>query len=123
MKDVFDAKISCKNCNAEMKPISLEKNGFKLRAVACPECNEKIIHPTDISNLNHYNNLKSKIYNVKLRIVGNSHAISIPKEIVSFINETNHRMNRHMNDMVRLCFEDSGKLSLVFLNERAKKKW
>lgn len=123
MKDIFDAKISCNHCNVEMIPISLEKKGFRLRAVKCPQCNEKIIHPTDLANFKHYNDLKSKTYNVKLRVVGNSHAISIPKEIVEFINETNHRMKNHMNDMVRLCFEDFGRLSLRFTDEGEKEQW
>lgn len=106
-----------------MIPISLEKKGFRLRAVKCPDCNEKIVHPTDLNNFKHYNDLKSKTFNVKLRVVGNSHAISIPKEIVEFINETNHRMKNHMNDMVRLCFEDFGRLSLRFTDEGEKERW
>jgi len=117
MKDIFDAKISCKDCNAEMKPLVIEKSGFKLRAIQCPRCKEKIIHPHDSEKLKYYNSLKRKTYNVKLRIIGNSHAISIPKEIVDFINDMNHSFHRNMNDMVKLCFEDFGKLSLDFLGE------
>ena len=45
-----------------------------------------------------------------MRLVGNSYAVSIPKEIVSFIRE----QEKIMNDMVRLCFEDFGRLSLDF---------
>ena len=82
MKDIFDAKISCKQCNEEMESIIVEKKGFRLRAVQCPKCQEKILHPSDVDQLNHYNDLKQKTYNVKLRVVGNSHAVSIPKEIV-----------------------------------------
>ncbi len=124
MKDIFDAKILCKGCNLEMKPLTIEKQGFRLRAVQCPKCEEKIVHPADISNLRHYNDLKRKTYNVKLRVVGNSHAISIPKEIVDFINNMNTRMSKHMNDMVRLCFEDFGKISLRFIDEEdVRKKW
>lgn len=121
MKDIFDAKISCNTCNVEMQPITLEKRGFKLRAVQCPQCQEKIIHPSDLNNLKQYNDLKQKTYNVKLRVVGNSHAVSIPKEIVDFINDSQRRMSRHMNDMVKLCFEDFGKISLSFMDE--EKKW
>jgi hypothetical protein len=122
MKDIFDATMLCKNCNVEMNPISLEKDGFKLRAVHCTKCNDKIIHPTDIENLKRYSDLKQKTYNVKLRIVGNSHAISIPKEIVDFINESHSRMSRQINDVVRLCFEDFGKISLNFMEEE-NKQW
>ena len=52
-----------------------------------------------------------------MRLVGNSYAVSIPKEIVSFINQINNEMNKNtrmMDDMVRLCFEDFGKVSLNF---------
>jgi len=119
MKDIFDAKILCKGCNLEMRPARLEKAGFVLRAVTCPKCNEKIIHPADLQNLNSYNNLRRKTYSVKLRVVGNSHAVSIPKEIIDFINHVNSRMSGRMNDMVKLCFEDFGKLSLIFM-EREK---
>jgi len=45
-----------------------------------------------------------------MRIVGNSYAVSIPKEIVLFM----HEQEKLMNDMVRLCFEESGRLSLTF---------
>jgi hypothetical protein len=122
MKDIFDAKISCKDCNVEMKPKLIEKNGFRLRTVNCEKCGDKIIHPSDLNDLKHYNDLKRKTYNVKLRMVGNSHAISIPKEVVDYMNETQHKMSKHMSDMVRLCFEDFGKLSLRF-TDMEEKKW
>jgi len=110
MTDIFDTKISCKNCNKEMKQGIINKNGTEVRAVKCPKCNETIIHPADLNALQHYNNLKGKTYNVKLRVVGNSHTISIPKEIVNFIRE----QEKIMDNMVRLAFEDMHKLSLKF---------
>ena len=120
MKDIFDAKILCKECDVEMKPLVIEKSGFRLRAIQCPRCSQKIIHPSDLEKFNHYNNLKRKTYSVKLRIVDNSHAISIPKEIVDFINDMNHSFHTNMNDMVKLCFEDFGKISLNFLDENPR---
>lgn len=127
MKDIFDAKIMCKTCNVEMSPATVERHGFSLRAVKCNKCGEKIIHPADLKDYKEYHNLKGKTYNVKLRVVGNSHAVSIPKEIIDFINDMNQRMQNHMNDMVKLCFEDFGKISLNFMDEatmhRRKKKW
>jgi hypothetical protein len=123
MRDIFDAKISCSKCNVEMKPAALIKKGFRLRAVKCPQCDEIIVHPMDLNRFKQYNDLKHKTFNVKLRVVGNSHAISIPKEIVEFINETNQRMRRHMNDMVTLCFEDFGKLSLSFAEQEESGEW
>jgi hypothetical protein len=49
-----------------------------------------------------------------MRFVGNSYAVSIPREIVNFMKE----QEKIMNNMVRLCFEDFGKLSLDFDPER-----
>jgi len=114
MTDIFDAKISCKNCNCEMGKAVVRKGGFDLRAVQCPKCKDVIIHPRDQETFNHFSDLKGKTFNVKLRMVGNSHAISIPKEIVDFINASHNEMRRNMDDMVRLCFEDFGRLSVRF---------
>ena len=112
MTDIFDATILCKNCNKKMRQIVISKNGAQLRAVECEKCREKIIHPADLNSLEKFNDLRGKTYNVKLRVVGNSHAISIPKEIVDFIRE----QEKIMDDMVRLCFDDMHKLSLRFGN-------
>ena len=60
--------------------------------------------------MEHFNGIKDKKFNVKLRMVGNSHAISIPKEIVEFM----YQQERAMDNMVRLCFEDMHRLSLRF---------
>lgn len=123
MKDIFDAKILCSHCDSEMKPASVIKRGFRLRAVQCPKCSERIIHPTDLHKFESFNNLKQKTYNVKLRVVGNSHAISIPKEIVDFINDMNKSIPSHVNDMVKLCLEDFGRVSLRFNDEEIKQRW
>lgn len=113
MKDIFDATIICKNCNKPMISRIIEKPGAALRAVQCPECREIIYHPGDIEKYKQFNSLKGKTYNVKLRIVGNSHAVSIPKEIVDFIQQ----QEKIMDDMVRLCFDDMHRISLRFGNE------
>ncbi|PIN89332.1 hypothetical protein COU60_04230 [Candidatus Pacearchaeota archaeon CG10_big_fil_rev_8_21_14_0_10_34_76] len=114
MTDIFDTKILCTKCNIRMNQVAVEKQGYKLRAVKCPSCNDQIIHPTDLANFEGFNNIRGKTYNVKLRVVGNSHAISIPKEMVDFI----HKQERMMDDMVRLCFEDMRKISLMFGDEK-----
>ena len=113
MADIFNETISCKNCRTEMKHVVVNKNGFELRAIQCPKCKKQIIHPADINGLENFKNLKGKTYNVKLRVVGNSHAISIPKEIVEFMRH----QEKIMDDMVHLCFEDMHKLSLNFGKE------
>jgi len=114
MTDLFDNTILCRECNIRMNRINVEKNGFSLRALQCPKCNNRVYHPIDIDEYKKFSELKNKVFKVKLRIVGNSYAVSIPKEIVEFI----HEQERLMNDMVRLCFEESGRLSLLFDNKQ-----
>ena len=79
-----------------MQKAKILKNGFEFRAMVCPKCNEKIIHPSDEAEFNKFNNLKNKEFHVKMRLVGNSYAVSIPKEIVSFMRE----QEKIMDDMV-----------------------
>ncbi len=108
--DVFDNPIMCKTCNVRMQKTKIQKNGFLLRAIVCPECNKKIIHPLDEEKYNRFINLKNKEFKVKMRLVGNSYAVSIPKEIISFMGF----QNKIMDEMVRLCFEEMGRVSLRF---------
>lgn len=114
--DIFDNTILCKKCNVKMQKAQLAKNGFLFRAVVCPKCGDKIIHPADEAEYNKFVNLKNKEFHVKMRLVGNSYAVSIPKEIVSFMRN----QEKIMDDMVKLCFEDMGKLSLNFGEELNK---
>ena len=99
-----------------MKKVNISKNGFVFRAVICPKCSSRIIHPVDEQEYGRYMNLKNKQFKVKMRLVGNSYAVSIPKEIVSFMNE----QTKIMDEMVKLCFEDFGRLSLNFGGEKNK---
>ena len=118
MTDIFDNKILCKRCNTNMQKAKLAKNGFLLRAMICPKCSEKILHPVDEQEYNKFINLKNKQFSVKMRLVGNSYAVSIPKEIVSFMNE----QEKIMDSMVKLCFEDLGRLSLNFHELKKQRK-
>ena len=108
--DIFNNTILCGSCSIPMKKVQVSKNGYVLRAVECSKCNSKIIHPKDEQEFNEFMCLKKKQYNVKMRFVGNSYAVSIPKEIVDFMKEQEKRVD----DMVRLCFEDLGRISLNF---------
>ena len=122
--DIFDNTILCKNCNLEMQKVEVSKNGFLLRAVVCEDCNEKILHPMDEENYNKFINLRNKEFSVKMRMVGNSYAVSIPKEIVSFMNNQKKAFNE-LDKMVKLCFEEMGRVSLNFgetFNEIARRK-
>jgi DNA-directed RNA polymerase subunit RPC12/RpoP len=108
--DIFEHTILCKKCNKKMQPSEVIKNGFKLRAVECKKCGEKIVHPEDLQEYENFQNLKKRNFQVKLRMVGNSYAVSIPHEIINFMNE----QEKHLNKMVDLCFEEMGRLSLKF---------
>ena len=110
MKDILDNPILCEKCNLKMQKANLSKRGFVFRAVICPKCHNKILHPVDEQNYNKFINLKNKEFNVKMRLVGNSYAVSIPREIVSFMEKQTHIMD----EMVKLCFEDMGRVSLNF---------
>jgi hypothetical protein len=118
MSDIFDNTILCKRCDKKMQKAKVAKNGFLLRAVICTDCNEKILHPVDQENHDKFINLKDKEFSVKMRLVGNSYAVSIPKEIVSFMNT----QEKIMDDMVKLCFEEMGKLSLNFNEIQRRRK-
>jgi len=101
-----------------MKKAQLERSGFILRALVCPKCKEKLVHPVDEQEYHKFKDLRNKEFKVKMRLVGNSYAVSIPKEIVSFMEE----QKEIMDEMVKLCFEDFGRLSLDFGEIRSKRK-
>ena len=110
MVDIFENTILCKNCSKKMVPATIERSGFPLRTLKCEVCKNQIIHPEDKQEYEEFVRLKQKEYNVKMRMVGNSYAVSIPREIVDFMQE----QENVMNNMVRLCFEEAGKISLDF---------
>ena len=108
--DIFENTILCKNCNKKMQPATLNKNGFELRTIKCDKCRNQITHPQDLKEYEDFQNIKKKNFKVKLRYVGNSYAVSIPREIIDFMNE----QEKQMNEMVNLCMEDFHRLSLNF---------
>jgi hypothetical protein len=118
MSDIFDNTILCKNCNIKMTPVNMEKNGFVIRTIQCEKCGDRIVHPKDEDEYKRFSELRSRQFHVKMRIVGNSYAVSIPKEIVDFIKD----QERIMDDMVRLAFNDARKLSLFFGEENIKEE-
>lgn len=108
--DIFDNTILCKKCNRAMKQQLISKNGFNLRSIKCDKCGEIIVHPADKQEYEEFMRLKQKEYEVKMRMVGNSYAVSIPREIVDFMREQENMIN----DMVKLSFQEAGRLSLSF---------
>jgi hypothetical protein len=110
MQDIFENTILCKNCNKKMQPEQITRKGFILRTLKCEPCKNLIIHPEDLKEYESFQNLKKKNFKVKLRFVGNSYAVSIPREIIDFMNEQEEEMNK----MVNLCMEEMGRVSLNF---------
>ena len=110
MVDIFDHTILCSKCDKKMKQGFVNKRGFQIRALGCETCGEKILHPEDLAAASEFDNLRKNDFRVKLRLVGNSYAVSIPREIVDFM----HTADKQMDEMVDLCFEEMGRISLNF---------
>ena len=119
MADIFENTIICENCNKKTKKATVIKDGHKLRYWYCQKCNKKWFHPTDEQKYNDFQKIKRKHFSVKLRLVGNSYAVSIPREIIDFQNEF-QRLNKQMNKMISLCLEEPEKLSLFFSRKLIK---
>jgi len=128
--DLFENTVLCKNCGKKMKPAFLEKEGFRIRALRCPSCSNQILHPADVEEYRKFKELRGRHFQVKLRLVGNSYTVSIPREIVNFMKEENEaedihtkmreHMAKQMQDMqqfVTLAMEEANKLSLMFNDE------
>ena len=114
MKDIFDQIVMCNNCNIRTNKKYVIKEGFKLRVLECPKCEDIIYHPSDLRDYEDYKKLKNLDFNVKLRMVGNSFCVSIPKEIIDFHRE----MEKEFNDLVRLSLDGPGKISMFFISEK-----
>ena len=110
MQDIFENTILCKHCNKKMQPEQITRKGFILRTLKCEPCKNLIIHPEDLKEYESFQNLKKKQFRVKLRYVGNSYAVSIPREIIDFMGE----QEKEINNMVNLCMEEFGRISLNF---------
>ncbi len=116
MKDMFDADIVCSRCNIKTKKDSLSKEGFSLRYSECSLCAEKWYHPSDLRDYEKFKSLKERDFHVKLRMVGNSFSVTIPKEIIQFEEQFN-RMEKEMDKIMKLCLDKPGRLSLHFSEE------
>jgi DNA-directed RNA polymerase subunit M/transcription elongation factor TFIIS len=113
MKDIFDAKISCPECGGLMLKAQEAREGFRLRFLKCKKCPETIYHPLDLREYKEFNKLRERNFQVKLRMVGNSFSVTIPKEIIEFEEEF-AQMEKEMNNIMRLTLEEPGRLSLHF---------
>lgn len=118
MADIFENALICENCERKTERLQIARDGFQLRMWKCPECNKEWMHPADQQDYENFKRLKGKTFAVKLRLVGNSYTVSIPREIIDFEEEMQREM-KAMNKMIRISLEEPEKLSLYF-SERIK---
>ena len=116
MADIFENKILCKECNKEMQKTSVVKDGFQLRALKCLNCNKLNYHPLDLQDYENFKKIRDKQFQVKLRYVGNSYIVSIPREIIEFQEE----FQKEINEILYLSLEEPEKLS-IFFNKKIRK--
>ena len=116
--DIFDNVVLCGKCNSKTNKNQAVKDGFQLRVLECPRCSEIIYHPADLKEYDNFKRLKARDFNVKLRMVGNSFCVSIPRELVDFHRE----FEKEFNDLVRLSLEGPGKISMFFVGGKVYKK-
>ncbi len=110
MEDIFENKVLCNVCNSETDKIFSIKDNFRLRKWICRNCNKEWYHPGDLQEYKDFKKLKERKFQVKLRKVGNSHTISIPREIIDFEEE----MQKAFGEILDLALEEPGKLSIYF---------
>ena len=110
MADLFSTTILCEDCNRKTTKNELYKDGFRLRYWECNNCNKKWFHPLDEEEYKNFQRLRQKEFQVKLRMVGNSYTISIPREIIDFEEE----FNRELTKLINLNLEEPGKISIFF---------
>jgi uncharacterized Zn finger protein len=110
MQDIFETTILCEDCNRKTNKHELIKEGFKIRTWECPSCGKIWHHPGDKQAYDEFKKIKEKEFQVKLRMVGNSYTVSIPREIIDFEEE----FNREINKLISMSMEEPGKVSLIF---------
>ncbi len=107
--DLFDHVILCNACHQAMVHRSFLKEGFVLRGLECSTCHIVSYHPGDVKDFERFSALRQRQFQVKLRMVGNSFCISIPKEIVEF-----HHFESELDQLVDLFLQEPHKLVLAF---------
>ena len=107
MKDIYDATLMCENCNVKTIKQVVIKDGFQMRTWSCPKCGKHWFHPTDLEAYKGFIELRKREFQVKLREVGNSWIVSIPKEIIRFEEIS-------LTRVVNLNMDEPGKVILWF---------
>jgi hypothetical protein len=106
-EDIFDTIIICNNCNKPTERILIKKDGFNIRGWECKTCNKVWMHPKDKEDYRQFQEIRNRKFQVKLRLVGNSWTVSIPKEIIRFeeVNKT---------ELIDMSMESPEKLVIFF---------
>ncbi len=111
MKDLAETSIVCKKCRKETTQGYTTRDGVKIRIWQCSGCHEAWYHPGDMEEYKQFLALKKREFEVKLRQVGNSWAVSIPKEIIRF-EAVEH------TEVIRMSLDEPGKIVLSFKKMR-----
>lgn len=107
MSDIFNADIVCGECHKPTVKGEVLKEGFRIRAWRCPKCGKVWHHPLDMAEYERFRQLRERDFEVKLRQVGNSWTVSIPKEIIQFEDVK-------ATKVVRLSLDNPGRVSISF---------
>lgn len=95
---------------------SIIKNSIHIRAAVCRKCGKKDYHPLDLERYKEFQRIRQRPFRVKLRMVGNSYAVSIPKEIIDFFSEA-----EKLTEEVEMHISEFDKLMLNFHQKVFKK--
>lgn len=116
MADLFDNIIICNNCGTRMSKCQTLKNRILIRTALCKKCGKKDFHPLDMEKYKQFQQLRQKPFRVKLRMVGNSYAVSIPREIIDFLGQP-----EKIAQEVEMQFSELDKIMLSFQQKVFKK--
>lgn len=116
MTDIYNTTILCEDCNRKTTKNFIIKDGFKIRSWECNNCHKRWFHPLDLQEFQNFEKIKHKEFKVKLRFVGNSYAVSIPREIIDFQEE----ISKEIDKILYMSLEEPEKLS-IFFSKRIKR--
>ncbi len=113
MKTISNARVLCPECDKETIKRFEIRQGFKLNFFECPICSERFYDSSEIKEFGEFKKLRARRFDVKLRMVGNSFSVTIPREIIEF-EEKFAQMEKEMDNMMRLSLDEPGKIRLRF---------
>ena len=116
MNDLFTTTVMCDACNKKTTKGFVVKDTCHLRVWKCDTCHKVWYHPNDLQEYQEFKKIRGKTFQVKLRMVGNSYTVSIPREIIEFQED----LQQHINKILYLTLEEPEKLSIFFKKELKK---